>query len=136
MNDFNTKAARECLNILVRTKPHLYEDPRSLLPIWAEALDPDMPAGTAHELTVKAYADGVEFISPGDINSRWRAMKRDRLAVNPEPPDPPFEIANNPNAYAEYRKTYIHQIAWEIKPEIAETQALVNAKQRLQIGGR
>lgn len=132
----NIKAAKECLNILTRTKPHLYENPRDLLPIWAEALDGDLPEGTAHTLTVDAYREGVEFISPADINRLWRALKQQRLQANHEPPDPPYEIATNPNAYHEYRKTYIHQIAWGIKPEIAKQQALVNATQKLQIGAK
>lgn len=133
--NLNIKAAKECLNILTRTKPHLYENPRELLPIWAEALDPDLPTGTAYKLTVDAYGE-VDFISPADINHRWRALKQQRLQANHEPPDPPYEIATNPNAYHEYRKTYIHQIAWGIKPEIAKQQALINATQKLQIGAK
>jgi hypothetical protein len=132
--NLNIKAAKECLNILTRTKPHLYENPRELLPIWAEALDPDIPTGTAHKLTVDAYGEGVEFISPADINHRWRALKKQRLEHNVEPPDPPHEIATDPNAYHEYQKTYTHQIAWGIKPETAKQQALINATQKLQIG--
>ena len=132
----NVKAAQECLNVLTRTKPHLYENPRELLPIWAGALDSDLPSGTAYELTVDAYGEGVEFISPADINHRWRALKQQRLQANHEPPDPPYEIATNPNAYLEYIKTYTHQIAWGIKPEIAKQQALVNANQKRQIGAK
>lgn len=132
----NIKAAKECLNILTRTKPHLYENPRDLLPIWAEALDGDLPPATAHTLTIQAYREGTEFISPADINRYWHALKQQRLQNRHEPPDPPHEICSNPNAYHEYRKTYIHQIAWGIKPEIAKQQALVNATQKLQIGAK
>lgn len=132
----NIKAAKECLNFLTRAKPHLYEDPRDLLPIWAEALAPDLPPATARKLTLQAYKEGIEFISPADINRYWRALKQQRLQNNHEPPDPPYEIATNPNAYHEYRKTYINQIAWGIKPEIAKQQALVNATQKLQIGAK
>ncbi|WP_279106204.1 hypothetical protein [Mobiluncus curtisii] len=138
----NIKAAKECLNILTRTKPHLYENPRELLPIWAEALDPDLPTGTAHKLTVDAYGEGVEFISPADINHRWRALKKQRLERNMEPPDPPYEIATNPNAYHEYLCTWRHLIATGIHPRDAtpaalsnaKQQALLNANQKLQIG--
>lgn len=133
--NLNIKAAKECLNVLTRAKPHLYENPRELLPIWAAALDSDLPEGTAYKLTTDAYGEG-DFISPADINRLWRALKQQRLQNRHEPPDPPYEIATNPNAYHEYRKTYIHQIAWGIKPEIAKQQALVNATQKLQIGAK
>lgn len=129
----NYSAAKTCLKIVAAMQPQRVEGKeQELVHIWAQALPVDLPAGTAATLLVRAYRT-VSFPAVGDVCAAWSELKQQRLERNMEPPDPPREIATDPNAYYEYKKTYIQQIAWGIKPETAKQQATLNATQKLQI---
>ena len=132
----NYRAAKSCLKVIAALQPSRVEGKeQELVHIWAEALPADLPADTAASLMSRTYRT-TSFPAISDICAAWKEVKQQRLERNMEPPDPPYEIASDPNAYLEYIKTYTHQIALGIKPETAKQQALINATQKLQIGAK
>lgn len=133
METVNYPAAKTCLKIIAAMQPQRVEGrEQELVHIWAQALPADLPANTAASLLAKAYRT-VSFPAVGDVCTAWTALKKQRLERNMEPPDPPYEIATNPNAYHEYLCTWRNLVATGIQPRDAASAALSNAKQQLQI---
>lgn len=129
----NYPAAKTCLKIVAAMQPQRVEGrEQELVHIWAQALPADLPANTAATLLAKVYRT-VSFPAVGDVCAAWTALKQQRLERNMEPPDPPYEIAANPNAYYEYLCTWRNLVATGIRPKDAAGAALSNAKQQLQI---
>lgn len=129
----NYAAAKTCLKIIAALQPQRVEGKeQELVHIWAEALPADLPADTAASLMSRAYRT-ASFPDISDVCAAWKEVKQQRLERNMEPPDPPHEIATNPNAYHEYLCTWRHLVATGIHPRDAAPAALSNAKQQLQI---
>lgn len=76
---------------------------------WAEALDHDMPLAEALRIVGEHYREERAWVMPADINRRWRTLGRARLetAVRMGLPEPPDELADDPEAWAAWKKAQI-----------------------------
>nr|DAE82753.1 MAG TPA: Loader and inhibitor of phage G40P [Caudoviricetes sp.] len=99
-------------------------DPTASL-AWAEALDRDLPLQDALRIISEHYRDERAWVMPADINRRWRALGRERLAKAERLglPDAPADIADNPQAWLTWKRTQIRAIKAGASPEQAEARA-------------
>lgn len=76
---------------------------------WAEALDPDLPLADALRIVGEHYREERAWVMPADINRRWRTLGKARLetAVRMGLPEPPDELADDPAAWAAWKKAQI-----------------------------
>lgn len=76
---------------------------------WAEALDTDMPLTEALRIVGEHYREERAWVMPSDINRRWRALGKARLetAVRMGLPEPPDELADDPEAWATWKQAQI-----------------------------
>lgn len=129
----NTETAKIALSILAAKNPGLYKtgNPEKQLAIWAAAIAPDLPPHQVHEVVIQVCAE-TRLPEIADINAKWAEIKRDRVRDAFEP-DPPREIADNPIAFLEYKKTWVRSIALGNNPGTAQRIALDNAKRFIGI---
>lgn len=76
---------------------------------WAEALDRDLPLQDALRIVGEHYREERAWVMPADINRRWRALGKARLetAQRMGLPEPPDELADDPTAWAAWKKAQI-----------------------------
>ena len=93
---------------------------------WAEALDRDLPLPDALRIVSEYYRDERAWVMPADINRRWRALGRERLAEADRKglPEAPDDIADDPQAWITWKRTQIRAIKAGATPEQAEARAL------------
>lgn len=79
---------------------------------WAEALDRNMPLADALRIVGEHYREERAWVMPADINRRWRALGKARLetAQRMGLPEPPDELADDPAAWAAWKKAQIRAI--------------------------
>lgn len=79
---------------------------------WAEALDHDMPLQDALRIVGEHYRDERAWVMPADINRRWRALGKARIetAERMGLPEPPDELADDPAAWAAWKKAQIRAV--------------------------
>lgn len=79
---------------------------------WAEALDTDLPLQEALHIVGEHYREERAWVMPADINRRWRALGKARLetAVRMGLPEPPDELADDPEAWATWKKAQIRAV--------------------------
>lgn len=92
---------------------------------WAEALDPDLPLADALRIVGEHYREERAWVMPADINRRWRALGKARLetAVRMGLPEPPDELADDPAAWAAWKKAQIRAIRAGCDGAQADAQA-------------
>lgn len=76
---------------------------------WAEALDTDLPLTDALRIVGEHYREERAWVMPSDINRRWRSLGKARLetAVRMGLPEPPDELADDPEAWAAWKQAQI-----------------------------
>lgn len=117
---------QEAAKVLAKAAAYDNRQPNEAAPIaWAEALDRDMPLTDALRLVGEHYQDERTWIMPADINRRWRALGKARLAEAerlglPEAPD---DIADNPQAWLTWKRAHIRAIKAGVTHEQAKAQA-------------
>lgn len=79
---------------------------------WAEALDQDLPLQEALRIVGEHYREERNWVMPADINRRWRTLGKARLetAVRMGLPEPPDELADDPEAWATWKKAQIRAV--------------------------
>lgn len=93
---------------------------------WSEALDRSLPLQDALRIVSEHYRDERAWIMPADINRRWRALGRERLAKAERLglPAAPANIADDPQAWLTWKRTQIRAIKAGATQEQAEARAL------------
>ena len=117
---------QEAAKVLAKASAYDNRQPNEVAPIaWSEALDRDLPLPDALRIVSEHYRDERAWIMPADINRRWRALGKTRLAETerlglPEAPD---DIADDPQAWITWKRTQIRAIKAGATPEQAKAQA-------------
>lgn len=92
---------------------------------WAEALDTDLPLTDALRIVGEHYREERAWVMPSDINRRWRSLGKARLetAVRMGLPEPPDELADDPEAWAAWKKAQIKAVKAGCDAAQAEARA-------------
>ena len=117
---------QEAAKVLAKAAAYDNRQPNEAAPIaWSEALDRDLPLPDALRIVGEHYRDERTWVMPADINRRWRALGKTRLAEAerlglPEAPD---DVADDPQAWLTWKRTQIRAIRAGATLEQAEASA-------------
>lgn len=117
---------QEAAKVLAKASAYDNRQPNEAAALaWSEALDRNLPLQDALRIVSEHYQDERTWIMPADINRRWRALGKTRLAQAerlglPEAPD---DIADDPKAWLTWKRTQISAIKAGATHEQAQVQA-------------
>lgn len=118
---------QEAAKVLAKASAYDNRQPNEAAALaWHEALDRDLPLPDALRIVSEHYQDERTWIMPADINRRWRALGKSRIAEAERKglPEAPADIADNPQAWLTWKRTQIRAIKAGATSEQAEARAL------------
>ncbi|HMG65749.1 MAG TPA: hypothetical protein VK599_22615 [Streptosporangiaceae bacterium] len=107
-----------------RKPPEDDEGREAMIGFWLSMVG-DLRYIDAAEAVQQHYRESRNWIMPSDIRERVRAVRQGRLNITPVPPAPP-DVADDPDAYREWRGTWRKRIADgdHVRPAIGGVAAL------------